>query len=161
MRSLLLRSFLALLASLLAACSSFDQHWRDAAQGKGGATRWDGHWQSGQNKYANGAWHHGRLRCVLEPVRVSEYVGGHHADGYHAYFHANWLIFSGNYDMSLRAVGPRRGKVRRYEGSHDLPAAFGGTYHYQATITGNTFKADYTCKIDHGLFDLQQVPPGK
>ena len=125
MRPCLLRGCLALLASLLAACSSFDRHWHDAARGQSQATRWDGHWQSGQNVYANGAFHHGRLRCVLVPRPDKSLT---------AYFHANWLIFSGDYDMALEPVGPPQGKVRKYKGTHDLPEMFGGTYHYLSLI---------------------------
>ena len=151
MRSFLLRCGLVLLASLLAACSSFDRHWK-AVQGEGGATRWDGNWKSGKNVYANGAYHHGRLRCVLVPQPDKSLT---------AYFHANWLIFSGDYDMMLQPVrgALRRQEAHEYQGTHDLPAMFGGTYHYQATIAGNHFTADYTCRIDRGIFDLRLVPP--
>ena len=154
MRSSLLRCFLALLASLLAACSSFDRHWEDAARGKAGAARWDGYWRSGKNVYANGAYHHGRLRCVLVPLPDKSLA---------AHFHANWLIFSGNYDMTLRPVpmAARRANVREYEGTHDLPAMFGGAYHYRAKIDGDHFTANYTCRIDHGIFDLRLMPPAK
>ena len=131
---------------------SFDRQWKDAA--KGGASRWDGHWQSGKNVYANGAYHHGRLRCVLVP-RPDKSLTAH--------FHANWLIFSGNYDMTLRPVPgtSRHPKVREYQGTHDVPAMFGGTYHYRATIAGDHFTADYDCSIDRGIFDLRLVPPIK
>ncbi|MEP6670657.1 MAG: hypothetical protein ABJF10_15980 [Chthoniobacter sp.] len=149
-----LRCLLVLLASLLSACSSFDKQWHNAAHGQGGATRWDGHWTSGKNVYANGAFHHGRLRCVLVTLPDRSLV---------AHFHANWLIFSGNYDTALQPVpaGPRRRKVREYQGTHDLPALVGGTYHYHATIEGDRFLTHYTSSYDTGTFDLRQVPPAK
>jgi len=145
-----LRSVLVLLASLLAACSSsFDQQWKDAGLGKGHATRWDGQWTSGKNVYANGVFHHGRLRCVLveQPDRSLE-----------AHFRANWLIFSGNFDTALQPVlaGPRRRNVRKYEGTHDLPAVYGGTYHYRATIEGDRFLTHYSSSYDVGTFDLHR-----
>jgi len=150
LRRCLLRGVLALLAGLLAACSSpFDQRWHDAGQGQGGATRWDGHWTSGKNVYANGVFHHGRLRCVIvpQPDHCLE-----------AYFHANWLIFSGNYDTPLQPVltGPRRRNVQKYRGTHDLPAIYGGTYHYLATIEGDRFLTHYTSSYDTGIFDLRR-----
>ena len=150
----LLRGVLALLASLLAACSSFDRHWNDAAQEKGGASRWDGQWKSERNVYANGAYHHGRLRCVLVPQADRSLA---------AHFHANWLIFSGNYDMTLHPVagGPRRREAGKYQGTHDLPAMFGGTYRYQATVEGDRFVTHYTSSYDTGTFDLRRVPPAK
>lgn len=135
---------------LLSACSSFDRQWKEAASGKEGLTRWDGVWKSGKNVYVNGAYHHGRLRCVLaaQPDKKLK-----------AYFHANWLMFSGNYDMTLQpvAAGPRRKDPGDYEGTHELPAMFGGTYHYRATIAGDHFEAKYTCQIDQGIFELRRV----
>ncbi|MEI9896840.1 MAG: hypothetical protein WDN28_24045 [Chthoniobacter sp.] len=145
---------LALCATLLGACSSFDRQWKDAAQGKGRATRWDGQWTSGKNVYANGAFHHGRLRCVLVTQPDRSLV---------AHFHANWLIFSGNYDMPMQPLptGPRRPNIRKYQGTHDLPAMFGGTYRYQATIEGDRFITRYTSSYDEGTFNLRQVSSAK
>lgn len=159
----LLRLALVLVASLFTACSSFDAHWQGAAQGRNGATRWDGSWESGQKVYANGAYHHGRLRCVLEPVasgKSSKPINERSARDrrLNAYFHANWLIFSGNYDIVLEPVP---GKPHQYRGTHDLPAVFGGTYQYAATITHDHLMACYTCSIDKGIFDLWRVPSDK
>jgi hypothetical protein len=158
----LLRLSLPLLAGLLTACSSFDQRWKDAGaprpivapvfpQQAMSPSRWDGEWRSGKNVYVNGAYHHGRLRCVLEPQPDRSLK---------AYFHANWLMFSGNYDLTLQPVkkAGKTGKVSEYEGTHDLPSAFGGRYQYQATISGSHFKAKYTCRIDQGVFLLHRVP---
>ena len=94
----------------------------------------------------------GRLRCVLEP-KGDDRLG--------AYFHANWLIFSGNYDLTLEpvAAGPRRQKARNYRGTHEMPAAFGGIYHYTAAIGGDRFDARYTSSYDHGTFTLLRVLP--
>jgi len=165
MSRLLLRLTLVLVASLFTACSSFDAHWKDAAQGRNGATRWDGIWKSGQKVYANGENHHGRLRCVLEPVaseKSSKCANGcmpPNAPGrLNAYFHANWLIFSGNYEIVLEPVA---GKPHQYSGIHDLPAVFGGRYQYAATITHDHLAACYRCSIDKGVFDLHRVPADK
>lgn len=161
----LLRLALVLMAGLLAACSSFDAHWKDAAEGKNGVTRWDGRWTSGTRKETDGSPHGGRLRCVLEPVvsaKSSKVVAGHFPKEpprrLNAYFHANWLIFSGNYEMILEPVP---GKPHAYSGTHDLPSLFGGTYRYAATITDDHFTACYTSSYDRGTFDLHGVPAGK
>ena len=96
----------------------------------------------------------GRLRCVLAPQANRSLT---------ANFHANWLIFSGNYDVLLQPVpgGPHRGDAREYRGTHDLPAAFGGTYHYDATIGRDRFTTRYISSYDHGTFTLQRVPAVK
>lgn len=152
----LLRSVLVLCTSLLAACSTtFDKQWKTAAAGKSKATRWEGRWASGTRKETDGSPHGGRLRCVIE-LQPDRSLAAH--------FHANWLIFSGNYDMTFQPApgGPRRGNVQNYQGTHDLPPLFGGTYHYLASISGGDhLVAHYTCNYDRGTFDLRRLPPDK
>lgn len=165
MNRYLLRLALFSIAGLLTACSSFDGHWNNAAKGKSGATRWDGRWASGVRKETDGRPHGGRLRCVLEsPMTVKNSTS---RDGHvlkesprplSAYFHANWLVFSGNYEVELKPVP---GKPHAYSGTHDLPPIFGGTYRYAATITDDHFTACYTSSYDRGTFDLHRVPAAK
>jgi hypothetical protein len=151
----LLRSVLVLFASLLSACSTnFDKKWNAAAEGQTKATRWEGRWSSGTRKETDGSPHGGRLRCVIAPQPDRSLT---------ASFHANWLCFSGNYDMAFQpaAGSRRRGPVREYQGTHELPRILGGTYYYQATITGDHLVAHYTCNYDRGAFDLRELPPAK
>jgi len=146
-----LRCAVALLGlAFLAGCSSFDRQWKAASKGGGAATRWDGRWASGTRRDSDGSAHGGRLRCVLTPEAGNRYA---------ASFHANWLIFSGNYSMTLEPVTTGAGRVvaGQYRGSHELPAIFGGTYRYEATIRGRQFNARYDSSVDHGTFTLQQV----
>ncbi|EDY18959.1 hypothetical protein CfE428DRAFT_3617 [Chthoniobacter flavus Ellin428] len=151
----LLRSVLVLLASLLTACSTtFDKKWNAAAQGNTKATRWEGRWASGTRKDTDGSPHGGRLRCVIVPQPDRSLA---------ASFHANWLCFSGNYDMTFQPApgGQRHGKIQNYKGTHDLPKILGGTYSYAATVAGDHLVAHYTCNYDQGTFDLRELPPGK
>ena len=136
----------ALLAGLLGACAPFDPHWKDAGAGRQGKSQWDGKWISEK--------HHedGHLRCVLEP-RGQDLA---------AHFHANWLIFSNNFDMVLSpAPGPRRAGALAYRGTQDLPAIFGGTYRYDATLEKDRFTAHYTSSSDYGVFALKRVVAAK
>jgi hypothetical protein len=150
----LLRCLLLLSVVLLGGCTSFDRQWNAAGQGTGGATRWDGRWSSGTRKETDGSPHGGRLRCVLEPQPGQQLL---------AHFHANWLIFSGNYDLPLQPASPvaKPGKARDYRGTHDLPWVFGGTYRYTATIDPVHFIAHYTSNYDTGVFTLHRVPSDK
>ena len=77
------------------------------SQGVNGATRWDGRWASGVRRESDGSKHGGRLRCVLEPLPEKRLT---------AHFHANWLIFSGNYDVALQPVsaGPKGRNGHQY-----------------------------------------------
>jgi hypothetical protein len=96
------------------------------------------------------------LRAVLEPAADERLT---------ATFHANWLLFSSNYTMTLepepRLPGPRGEKVREYRGTHELPKAFGGIYRYEARISGDRFTARYRSSYDHGTFTLQRLPARK
>jgi hypothetical protein len=155
MSSALSRLFLLALLSLCSACSSFDRHWQ-AAGSAGGATRWDGRWSSEKHLALGGGPAGGRLRAVFEPAAQERLT---------AHFHANWLLFSSDYTMTLepnpRPAGPRRGGALEYRGTHDLPKTFGGTYHYDARITGDQFTARYTSTYDHGTFTLHRLPARK
>jgi len=150
-KRILIRCALALSLGLLSACSSFDRQWKSASQGKGGATCWDGTWTSGTKHEAHGRPHGGRLRAVLAPL-----PGGKLA----ASFHANWRIFSGDFDTTLEPVGrAAHNKVRLFHGSHELPAIFGGLYTYDARLSGDHFTSTYSCSLDHGVFSLERVKP--
>ena len=141
---------IAVLASC-AGCSSFDAKWR-AAEGRGGsryASRWDGRWTSEHHKTLSGSASGGRLRCVIEPVDNNRIL---------AHFHANWLAFSGDYSVPLKAKRsvPQAGSstVVEYVGTHELPKVFGGVYHYAAWISADRFTARYTSTYDRGRFEM-------
>ncbi len=89
----------------------------------------------------------GRLRCVLTPVDHTKV---------RALFHANWLCFSGDYEVELLRRNASKSASGRLTGTHDLPAIFGGTYRYDAEIAGLRFTARYSSKYDAGVFDMTQ-----
>jgi hypothetical protein len=144
---------LAILAfALLAGCSSFDGKWRAAGQPGPlrAATRWDGRWTSNYHRSpAGGGAMSGRLRCVLEPVDAARM---------RAHFHANWLVFAGDYTVPLAVVTPpsarRSGGSIKLAGTHELPKIFGGIYRYEARITGDRFAARYSSSYDAGTFTM-------
>jgi hypothetical protein len=148
--------------ALLAACtgcSSFDAKWRAASVGvrphrslssvQHYVSRWDGRWISEHHKTLSGSPSGGRLRCVIEPVDDRRIV---------AHFHANWLTFSGDYSVPLKATRsvPPAGSAAavEYVGTHELPKVFGGVYHYVAWISGDRFTARYTSTYDRGRFEM-------
>jgi hypothetical protein len=153
---LLFRRLILLLVPVLStACSSFDARWKAAAAG-GPATRWEGRWTSEKHVSGGGRPVGGRLRAVLEPAAQERLT---------AHFHANWMIFSSDYTMTLeparRASGPRRAGVREFSGEHELSKMFGGVYRYTARLAGDQFTARYTSSYDHGTFSLQRLPARK
>jgi hypothetical protein len=142
------RFALLILCALFAACSSFDARWKSAAASST-ATRWEGRWTSHQHQTPSGPAG-GRLQAVIEPAAEGKLT---------AHFHANWQIFSSDYTMALNPKGPapRRGAVREFVGTHELPKMFGGTYRYEARIAGDDFKASYDSSYDTGIFTLRRV----
>ena len=154
------RPLLAVLCGALTACSAFDAKWR-ARQSM--ATRWDGRWTSEKHTAPGGGPAGGRLRCVLEETSIA--TGCFSAkprprpettQALRADFHANWKIFSSDYTMTLTPV---KNSDTDFRGTHELPAIFGGTYHYTAHISGDRFTAHYDSSYDHGAFDLTRVRP--
>ncbi len=104
-----LRCLIALALLLLAAgCSSFDKKWRSAGQPGAlqKAARYEGRWASDWHHTPGGDKMGGRLRCVFLPTEA-----GHSR----AWFHANWLLFSGDYEVDFAGR-------RKLSGSHRLPA---------------------------------------
>ena len=138
---------LATLCLLFAACAAFDPRWRsaDGTAKSRYATRWDGRWTSAQHHTLNGGSEGGRLRCVLERA-------GGKLD---AHFHANFLCFSANYNVTLE---PKKGGgPSDFQGTQELPAIFGGTYWYAARITKDRFVAHYDSSYDNGTLDLRRA----
>src|SRR5450432_2542198 len=115
MKTLVCISAIVILA-LGAGCSSFQRKWDEA--GSGGkykyASRWDGRWTSARHKSASGVAETGRLRCVTEPVDEARML---------AHFHANWKVFSADYDVPFEAKNPPYWRKRRvpeeYSGTHE------------------------------------------
>jgi hypothetical protein len=133
-----------------AGCSSFDAKWGTAGRARSRyASRWDGRWTSEHHKTLSGSPSGGRLRCVIEPVDDKRLV---------AHFHANWLTFSGDYSVPLKAkrTVPHRGSASAVEfaGTHELPKAFGGVYQYVAWISSNRFTGRYNSTYDRGRFEM-------
>jgi hypothetical protein len=144
---------LALLAGLGSGCSSFDRHW-EAAACSPTATRWEGRWTSEKHRTMEGGPVGGRLLAVVEPEAKQ---------ALNAHFHANWMIFSNDYRLTLEPVAPETNRTsgRKYRGTHELPKLFGGPYRYEAGISGDRFTARYTSTYDHGTFALQRVKMSK
>ena len=132
------------LTLVLAACSSFEKEWKQNRASRHidpFAGRWEGRWTSA--KHANAG---GRLRCVLQPIDAAHY---------RAAFKANWLAFSSSYVMTLEAQ--RRGQQLHFQGTHRLPAMFGGVYRYHGRATSQHFRAQYDSSYDRGTFEMSKL----
>jgi hypothetical protein len=126
-----------------ASCGSFNREWkrsgRNPVVASGLEGRWEGEWLSDVNG------HHGRLRCII--VREGEI--------YRARFHAKYRkILSFGYTVPLKAEVTTNGFS--FQGEADLGALAGGLYRYEGKADAANFFSTYSCKYDHGTFQMQR-----
>jgi len=161
-RALLIRLVLGLiLTSVLPSCGfAFREAWKKAPgptfafRGPNGPCtadfpsegvgKWKGTWLSD----ANG--HHGDLLCVVSESKNSQ--------GDHEFFyHATWKkILSGSY-KAIHTVKKQKDGTYIFKGEHKMPDWAGGLYHYEGTIKGDEFKANYRCSMDNGTYTMKRV----
>lgn len=132
-------------AVIVTGCSSFNREWKRAATQPASAAgldgRWDGRWLS----EADG--HYGRLRCIITKSNN---------DDYRARFHANFLkILSYGYTVSLKAE--RTNDAFQFRGQANLGWLAGGLYTYEGHADATNFSSTYSCKRDHGTFQMRRV----
>jgi hypothetical protein len=133
------------LAATLAGCSSFQKSWEQAATdipSSGMSGRWAGRWQSGKNK------HNGELRCI-----VRELTNGL----YSAQFHARYkIVFNMTYGYTVLLEVRPLDDGFEFEGSARLNWLAGGTYQYKGHANRTNFYSTYSCKYDHGYFQMSR-----
>jgi L,D-peptidoglycan transpeptidase YkuD (ErfK/YbiS/YcfS/YnhG family) len=139
-------SGVVLLAAWLAGgCTSFDHDWEKAghqpAPPGGLQGRWDGTWLSD----ANG--HDGRLRCI-----VTQKDDG----SYRARFHAIYRKVIGfGYTVPLKVE--ETNATFHFTGEANLGWWAGGVYTYEGQAGQTNFFSTYSCKYDHGTFQMAPV----
>jgi hypothetical protein len=147
-----LRALLALLlGATVTGCSSFQREWeRAAATGpanlpKGMTGRWAGQWESDKNH------HRGELRCI-----VTEMTNGL----YSARFHARYKrVFNLTFGYTVVLEARARDDGFDFHGTANLGWYAGGTYEYKGFATATNFHSSYSCKYDHGLFQMTRPSP--
>ena len=144
--ALLLRLAIGLiLMPVLPSCGfAFRSAWKKAPVTSGVEGKWEGTWLS------DASGHHGALRCVVD---CSKGKPGDHE----FFYHATWKsILSGSY-KSIHTVKKQKDGSFVFKGEHKMPDWAGGLYHYEGTIKGDEFKADYRCSMDNGTYTMKRV----
>ena len=134
-----------MLAALLNSRAVFHREWKRyqgaPGQSDGISGRWHGQWVS------EDSGHRGELKCVLTPL--SEGV-------YRACFYATFsLLFRVGYVTPLKAQ--RQAARVLLKGEADLGALAGGLYRCEGEANGNELTCRYSCKYDHGVFELKKL----
>lgn len=147
-RASLLRLALALISlTCLPSCGfAFRSAWKKAPVTSGVEGKWKGTWLS------DASGHHGNLSCVVSPPPASR------KHTFHQFFyHATWMhILSGSY-KAIHTVKKQKDGTYTFSGEHKMPNWAGGLYHYEGTIKGDEFKANYKCPIDNGTYTMKRV----
>lgn len=146
-RVLALGVLLPVLLFTAGGCTTFNHDWKLAArqvpsddlQG-----RWQGVWAS----EADG--HTDKLRCVVTKKE----------DGtFQARFHAKYRkVLSFGYTVPLK-VEQTEGAYQ-FKGEADLGWFAGGVYHYAGHADRTNFFSTYSCKYDHGTFQMVRAEGG-
>jgi hypothetical protein len=142
---------LGLVVLLVTGCSSFHREWDAAAEQPVAPNSIEGCWQGTWRSDANG--HTDALRCLI--TRGT-------SDSYSARFHAKYrkvFRFSFSYTVPL-TVTEKEGALQ-FEGAADLGWLAGGNYTYKGRATATNFFSTYSCKYDHGVFEMTRPKPEK
>jgi hypothetical protein len=126
---------------LTAGCNTFNHEWNEAAK-RPPANDLQGRWQG---VWVSDASHHtDQLRCVITK----------RDDGtYRARFHAKYhTVLSFGYTVNLNVVPATNGVA--FSGEADLGWYAGGMYHYEGHADATNYFSKYSCKYDHGTFQM-------
>jgi hypothetical protein len=126
-------------------CSSFNSEWKKAAQNPVPTGEIEGRWQGSWLSDAN--HHTGALRCIVCKQQEGTYK---------ARFHAKYeKVLSFGYTVNL-SVKPAEGGQQKFEGEANLAWWAGGVYHYEGQASATNFFSTYSCKYDHGTFQMKR-----
>ncbi len=128
---------------LMAGCANFQREWKGAAAARNSDPRgieglWQGEWKSAKSG------HRGGLRSVI--ARVDD---RRHRATFQATY---WKVLRFTYTLALTvdASGP----PWTFEGEEDLGWWGGGVFKYEGRGTPETFQANYSSRLDHGVFEM-------
>ena len=126
-------------------CSTFNYDWHIAQQTPPPANDLEGRWQGVWVSQASG--HKNELRCLIAKTDDAIYQAR-----FHAKYRKGSFTVSFNYTVPLKVT--KTDDVFKFTGDADLGNLAGGLYHYDGHAAGTNFFCTYSCKYDHGTFQL-------
>ena len=142
-----LPAFIFLLVALIFAggCSTFNYDWHLAEKTTPPPNdlrgRWLGVWLSQVTGHKN------ELRCLVTKLDDATYQAR-----FHAKYRKGLLSVTFNYTVPLKVL--KTNDVFNFTGDADLGSLAGGLYHYDGQAAGTNFFSTYSCKYDHGTFQM-------
>jgi hypothetical protein len=124
-------------------CSRFDNEWKAAMNSPAPTNSIEGAWSGEWRSEVNG--HHGSLRCVV--TKSSDAT-------YRAHYRAHYKrILRFTYVATLNATETETNGVVTLKGEANLGKIL-GVYTYEGTATPTNFQSIYSCKYDHGRYEM-------
>ena len=140
------RVMLLALLALCSGCRSFDKAWDKAAKEPSAKDSilgdWTGNWRS------DVTGHDGKLRCV-----VRQDNNGIFSARFHAVYHK---VMRFGYTVPLHAT--QTNGAFQLSGEANLGWWAGGVYRYEGYSNETNFFSTYSCKYDHGTFQMTRPP---
>jgi len=142
-RKISLLLFMPVVVLLGAGCSTFNREWKKIGRKPVAVSGLEGRWEGQWISEVNG--HHGKLRCIVKKE----------GDLYHARFRAKYKrILTFGYTVPLKAESTDNGY--KFSGEADLGSLAGGIYGYEGHADATNFFSTYSCKYDHGTFQMER-----
>ena len=143
MRAARVVSFLFVAALLFGSgCASFNHEWEQVGKSPIPSHSIEGRWLGVWASAVSG--HTDALRCVI--TRTEE-------GGYRARFHAKYRkVLSFGYTVPLTVESTKNAYA--FHGEANLGWMAGGRYHYEGSANATNFQSTYSCKYDHGTFQM-------
>ncbi len=111
--------------------------------------RWVGHWTSDKHKMLfSSEPGHGDVRCIVSKIDPYRYRANFRAE-YETIFHGEYLA---------TLYGHAHGKTLRVKGEWPVSKLFGGSYHYEGTLTPKAVSLRYSSSYDNGTIEMTRYP---
>jgi hypothetical protein len=137
-------AFLAFALLLTGGCTTFNHDWNQAAREpapvNGIQGRWQGVWVSEVTHHTDS------LRCVITKSDDGAYRARFKARYHH--------VLTFGYTVPLKVEPARNGFS--FSGEADLGWLAGGVYHYEGQAEATNYFSTYSCKYDHGTFQMSR-----
>jgi hypothetical protein len=135
--------------SLIAAsgCTTFNRDWQKAVKQSIATNDLTGPWQGIWKSETSG--HQSELRCL-----VTKQNDTHYQARFHAKYREGILTVTFGYTIPLSVVNSNG--IFQFSGNADLGWLAGGLYHYAGHVDATDYFSTYSCKYDHGTFQMNR-----
>jgi hypothetical protein len=135
--------------SLIAAsgCTAFNGDWQKAVKQSIATNDLTGPWQGIWKSETSG--HQNELRCLVTKQNDTHYLAR-----FHAKYREGILTVTFGYPVPLSVVNSNG--IFQFSGDADLGWLAGGLYHYAGHADATNYFSAYSCKYDHGTFQMNR-----